>query len=222
MSFRSSVSCLLFFEILKSSPSFHPLFTFITNGLFSLATTGTSSSGSTTEVSTVLTRPHISSDVVAELSVSSGSVASTCVGDLGVVLRKSVTGEELGGAGKVAGKSSSTAANGVHGTTSPDVGTTAELVPQIGVGGVCIAVVQDDTTATPSSCGASNERVDFAGADLRSGEEGVNLVTNLIQMDRVNTIGLALGNDETCHAGQKERKGKSGRETHFDGVKISK
>jgi hypothetical protein len=41
-------------------------------------------------------------------------------------------------------------------------------------------------------------------------------------MDRVNTIGLALGNDETCHAGQKERKGKSGRETHFDGVKISK
>lgn len=141
---------------------------------------------------------------------------------MGIVLGKSIAREELGCAGKVAGKSSSTAADGVHGTTSSDVRTTAELVPQIGIGGVCIAVVQDDTTATPGSCGASNERVDFAGADLRSGEEGVNLVTSLIHMDRVDTIGLALGNDKTCHAGQKKRKGKSGREAHFDGVKISK
>lgn len=63
--------------------------------LSALAATGTGSQSRATEVSTILTRPHVSSGVVASLSVSSGSVSSTRVGDLGVVLRESVTGKKL-------------------------------------------------------------------------------------------------------------------------------
>lgn len=103
---------------------------------------------------------------------------------------------------------------------SSEVGTTTKLVPQVGVGGICVAIVENDATATPRTRGTSDKRAGFADADFGVGQAGVNLVASLIQMNGVDTISLALGDDESCHAGQEERKGESSGETHFDGDEV--